>query len=48
MCGRKVLESLHRMEVIVKRWGPPIGNQYFKSVMPDINLTVCPSCNKVG
>lgn len=47
VCGRQVLESLHRMEVIIKMWGPPIGNQYFKSVMPDVNLTVCSSCNKV-
>lgn len=47
VCGRQVLESLHRMEVIIKKWGPPIGNQYFKSVIPDVNLTVCRSCNKV-
>lgn len=47
VCGRRVLESLHRLEVIVKKWGPPIGNQYFKSIMPDVNVTVCPSCNKV-
>lgn len=47
VCGREVLESLHRMEVIIKKWGPPIGNQYFKSVMPEISVTVCSSCNKV-
>ena len=48
VCGRKVLESMHRLEVIVKKWGPPIGNQYFKSVMPEINITICSSCNKVS
>ena len=47
VCGRRVLGSLHRLEVIVKEWGPPIGNQYFKSIMPDVNITVCPHCNKV-
>lgn len=47
VCGRRALESLHRLEVIVKKWGAPIGNQYYKSVMPDVNITVCPSCNKM-
>ena len=48
VCGHGELESLHRLEVIIKKWGPPIGNQYFKSVMPDVNITVCSSCNKVS
>ncbi len=46
--GRSHLASLHRMEVIIKCWGPPVGNQYFKSIMPDMHITLCPGCNKVS
>ena len=48
MVGRAMLESLHRSEVIVKKWGPPIGNQYYRSFMPDVSITLCSNCNKVG
>lgn len=41
------LESLHRTEVLIKQWGAPIGNQYYKSVLPDVPLTLCDNCNKV-
>ena len=46
--GRKVLENLHRTEVLVKKWGPPIGNQYYRSILPDVSITICSNCNKVG
>jgi len=46
--GRSTLEGLHRLEVIVKQWGPPIGNQYFKSILTDVSITLCSSCNKVS
>ena len=45
--NRDILESLHRTEVHVKQWGAPIGNQYYKSIMPDVSLTLCANCNKV-
>ena len=46
--SRSHLVALHRMEVIIKRWGPPVGNQYYKSIMPDMHITLCPGCNKVS
>ena len=46
--GRSVLEFMHRMEVIVKKWGPPLGNQYYRSLIPDVSITLCSNCNKVG
>ena len=46
-CGRAHLEAMHRMEVFIKRWSAPIGNQYFKSIMPDVNIKLCSGCNKV-
>ena len=46
--GRSALEGLHRSEVFVKCWGAPLGNHYFKSIMPDVQLTLCSNCNKVS
>ena len=46
--GHSVLARLHRSEVIVKKWGAPIGNQYYRSVMPDFPISLCGSCNKVS
>ena len=46
--GRAVLTRLHRSEVVVKRWGVPIGNQYYRSVMPDFPISLCGTCNKVS
>jgi intraflagellar transport protein 122 len=45
--GRAVLTRLHRSEVVVKRWGAPIGNQYYRSVMPDFPISLCGTCNKM-
>ncbi|CAI8057296.1 Intraflagellar transport protein 122 homolog [Geodia barretti] len=46
--GRSALTGLHRSEVMVKEWGTPIGNQYYRSVMPDFPISLCGSCNKVS
>ena len=43
-----MLEKLHRTEVLIKKWGPPIGNQYYKSIMPDVTITMCDNCKKVS
>jgi len=45
--GRSVLESLHHSEVLVKKLGAPLGNQYYRSIIPDISITICSSCNKM-
>ena len=46
--GRSLLESLHHSEVFVKQWGAPLGNQYYRSFLPDVFITICSSCNKVS
>ena len=45
--GHSILIRLHRSEVIVKKWGVPIGNQYYRSVMTDFPISQCNNCNKV-
>eukprot|EP00731_Ephydatia_muelleri_P000623 Em0001g623a len=44
---RETLQAMHRTEVIVKKWGAPIGNQYYQSLIPDISIAICRNCNQL-
>ena len=45
--GRSVLQSMNRHEVFIKKWPPPLKYNYYKSIMPDVSITLCSSCNRV-
>lgn len=45
---RDILLSLHRREVLVKKWLPPLRYQYFRSILPDVQIRLCSSCNQVS
>ncbi|XP_070558026.1 intraflagellar transport protein 122 homolog [Ptychodera flava] len=45
--NRSVLQSLDRSHVIVKKWPPPLRYHFYKSVMPDVSITLCQSCNQM-
>uniref|UniRef100_A0A8C6RX79 Intraflagellar transport protein 122 homolog n=1 Tax=Nannospalax galili TaxID=1026970 RepID=A0A8C6RX79_NANGA len=42
--NRSVLCSMSRRDVLIKRWPPPLKWQYFRSLLPDASITMCPSC----
>ncbi|XP_065701587.1 intraflagellar transport protein 122 homolog isoform X2 [Patagioenas fasciata] len=42
--NRAVLQSLSRRDVLVKRWPQPLRWQYYRSLLPDASITMCPSC----
>uniref|UniRef100_A0A2K6GBL2 Intraflagellar transport protein 122 homolog n=1 Tax=Propithecus coquereli TaxID=379532 RepID=A0A2K6GBL2_PROCO len=42
--SRSVLRSMSRRDVLIKRWPPPLRWQYFRSLLPDASITMCPSC----
>ncbi|XP_066470268.1 intraflagellar transport protein 122 homolog isoform X1 [Tiliqua scincoides] len=42
--NRAALRSLSRRDVLVKRWPKPLRWQYFRSLLPDASITMCPSC----
>lgn len=42
--NRSVLRSMSRRDVLIKRWPPPLQWQYFRSLLPDASITMCPSC----
>ncbi|XP_074406359.1 intraflagellar transport protein 122 homolog isoform X2 [Zonotrichia albicollis] len=42
--GRAVLRAMSRRDVLVKRWPRPLRWQYYRSLLPDASITMCPSC----
>ncbi|XP_063797290.1 intraflagellar transport protein 122 homolog isoform X2 [Pseudophryne corroboree] len=42
--SRSVLRSMSRRDVMVKRWPKPLKWQYYRSVLPDVSITMCQSC----
>uniref|UniRef100_A0A8B9I4N8 Intraflagellar transport protein 122 homolog n=1 Tax=Anser brachyrhynchus TaxID=132585 RepID=A0A8B9I4N8_9AVES len=42
--NRAVLQSLSRRDVLIKRWPKPLRWQYYRSLLPDASITMCPSC----
>ncbi|NWR34134.1 IF122 protein, partial [Tachuris rubrigastra] len=44
LVNRAVLQSMSRRDVLVKRWPKPLRWQYYRSLLPDASITMCPSC----
>ncbi|KAJ8370877.1 hypothetical protein SKAU_G00109050 [Synaphobranchus kaupii] len=42
--SRAVLRSMSRRDVLIKRWPKPLSWQYYRSLLPDVSITMCPSC----
>lgn len=45
--SRAVLRAMSRRDVLVKRWPRPLRWQYYRSLLPDASITMCPSCFQV-
>eukprot|EP01116_Phalansterium_solitarium_P016577 TRINITY_DN3872_c0_g3_i3.p1 TRINITY_DN3872_c0_g3~~TRINITY_DN3872_c0_g3_i3.p1 ORF type:complete len:1186 (+),score=383.77 TRINITY_DN3872_c0_g3_i3:201-3758(+) len=44
--NREILLSLKKTEVFIKRWpSPSLKTQYYRSMVPQIPVILCPSCN---
>ncbi|XP_068600570.1 intraflagellar transport protein 122 homolog [Brachionichthys hirsutus] len=41
------LRSMSRRDVLIKRWPRPLKWEYFRSLLPDVSLTMCPTCFKM-
>uniref|UniRef100_A0A8C8B202 Intraflagellar transport protein 122 homolog n=1 Tax=Otus sunia TaxID=257818 RepID=A0A8C8B202_9STRI len=42
--NRAALQSMSRRDVLIKRWPKPLRWQYYRSLLPDASITMCPSC----
>ncbi|XP_068714789.1 intraflagellar transport protein 122 homolog isoform X2 [Montipora foliosa] len=45
--GRSTLQAMNSREVLVKKWPVPLKYQYYRSLLPDVSITLCPSCNRL-
>ncbi|KAF0036119.1 hypothetical protein F2P81_011431 [Scophthalmus maximus] len=45
--SRLVLRSMSRRDVLIKRWPRPLKWEYFRSLLPDVSITMCPTCFKM-
>lgn len=45
--NRKKLEMMNFSEVTICKWPHPLRTQYFKNVLPSVQIHRCPSCNKL-
>ncbi len=42
-----ILRSFHRNEVYIKKWpSPAVKTQFYKSMVPEAPIILCPSCNR--
>ncbi|XP_060691773.1 intraflagellar transport protein 122 homolog [Hemiscyllium ocellatum] len=42
--NREVLQSMSRRDVLIKRWPKPLKWHYYRSLLPDVSITMCPTC----
>ncbi|XP_054721497.1 LOW QUALITY PROTEIN: intraflagellar transport protein 122 homolog [Uloborus diversus] len=45
--NRQDLIHTNFSEVVICKWPPPLRTQYYKNVLPSVQITRCPSCNKL-
>uniref|UniRef100_A0A7N6FL80 Intraflagellar transport protein 122 homolog n=1 Tax=Anabas testudineus TaxID=64144 RepID=A0A7N6FL80_ANATE len=45
--SHSVLRSMSRRDVLIKRWPRPLKWEYFRSLLPDVSITMCPTCFKM-
>ena len=47
LIGRATLKKMPRTEVFVREWPAPLKYQYFRSLIPDVAITLCRTCWRV-
>uniref|UniRef100_A0A3Q4N6J8 Intraflagellar transport protein 122 homolog n=1 Tax=Neolamprologus brichardi TaxID=32507 RepID=A0A3Q4N6J8_NEOBR len=45
--SRPVLRAMSRRDVLIKRWPRPLKWEYFRSLLPEVSITMCPTCFKM-
>lgn len=46
--GRGVLKSMDPSTVIIIKWPKPFKTRYFRNLLPDLQISLCKCCLKVG
>nr|CAD7413784.1 unnamed protein product [Timema poppensis] len=45
--NRPTLQAMDPGSVLVCQQPPPLGYQFYRNLLPDLQITLCPSCNKI-
>ncbi|PVD24347.1 hypothetical protein C0Q70_14828 [Pomacea canaliculata] len=45
--NRAFLKTMSRSEVYILKWPKPLRYRFFRSLLPDVTITICPSCRKL-
>lgn len=46
--NRNTLQSMSRAEVFIQKWPKPLRWRFFRTLLPEVSIQLCPNCNKVG
>uniref|UniRef100_A0A1B6JCB8 Intraflagellar transport protein 122 homolog n=2 Tax=Proconiini TaxID=565685 RepID=A0A1B6JCB8_9HEMI len=47
LVNRSTLQAMEPSTVVVCRWPPPLRYQFYRNLLPELQISVCTSCNKV-
>jgi intraflagellar transport protein 122 len=42
--NREALRSIDPRNVVLKKWPSPIGTMYYRNLLPELQITICPEC----
>ncbi|RUS86065.1 hypothetical protein EGW08_006158 [Elysia chlorotica] len=45
--NKPTLQTMSRSDVFILKWPKPLRYQFFRSLLPDVPITTCSSCNKL-
>ncbi|KAK0064191.1 intraflagellar transport protein 122 [Biomphalaria pfeifferi] len=45
--NKSTLQTMSRSDVYILKWPKPLRYQFFRSLLPDVPLTLCSTCNKL-
>ncbi|XP_059169667.1 intraflagellar transport protein 122 homolog [Physella acuta] len=45
--NKSTLQTMSRSDVYILKWPKPLRYQFFRSLLPDVPITLCSSCNKL-
>ena len=45
--NRATLQAMEPSGVLICRWPPPLKYQFYRNLLPDLQIIICNSCNKV-
>lgn len=45
---RDALRAIDPMTVLIAHWPPPLTTKYYRNLLPELQISICPECLQVG